>query len=280
MNYRHATTVAPQLLALAVALALTGCGSPAKPVLSMTSTCEAWVEGSAEAQRALASQSPDAVKEIGLLNTSCTPARKALTITEAVEATVTVGLDALVDAARRGDVVAEASALDGIGGLAAWKPYEIPTSAMVPTIRSNDRVIANRLIYLSREPQRGEVIVFEPTADARSSCGSPSNGSPFVKRVIGIPGDRVQVRGGVTLVNGRPFVVAQTATPGYDFPTATTQSGATITVPADRLFVLGDSRNNSCDSHLWGPDRFVHRDAIIGRIDAVIFPAARARLVR
>ena len=152
------------------------------------------------------------------------------------------------------------------------KPYEIPTPSMVPTIRNNDRVIANRLIYLFREPQRGDVIVFEPTTDARTSCGSPNNGIPFVKRVIGIPGDRIQVRGGVTLVNGRPFVVTQAATPGYDFPTDTTQAGAAITVPPDRLFALGDNRNNSCDSHMWAPDRFVHRDAIIGQAEVIYWP--------
>ena len=76
------------------------------------------------------------------------------------------------------------------------KPYEIPTESMVPTIQANDRIIANRLIYRFRDISRGDVIVFHPTDSAKATCGDVVSDVPFVKRVIGLPGDRVEVRNG------------------------------------------------------------------------------------
>jgi signal peptidase I len=169
--------------------------------------------------------------------------------------------------------IAVAIALALVIQAAIAKPYEIPTESMVPTIQQKDRVIANRLVYLVREPKQGDVIVFQPTLAARISCGAANNGIPFVKRVVGVPGDRVQIRSsdGLTLVNGTPFVEKRAARPDYDFPVDTAQSGSTLTVPPDRLFVLGDNRNRSCDSHMWS-DHFVHRDAVIGQAEVIYWP--------
>jgi signal peptidase I len=135
---------------------------------------------------------------------------------------------------------------------------------MVPTIQADDRIIANRLIYRFRDIQRGDIIVFQPTADATASCGEPGGDVPFVKRVIGLPGDRVRVRNGVTYVNGTPYVVAQARTPNYDktWPE----------VPSDRLLVLGDNRPSSCDSHQWLPDPFVPRENVIGQAEITYWP--------
>ena len=81
------------------------------------------------------------------------------------------------------------------------KPYEIPTNSMYPAIqganstgdRAPDRVIANRVIYKLRDISRGDVVVFDPTAGARAACSEPGD-VPFVKRVVGLPGDTVSVR--------------------------------------------------------------------------------------
>ncbi len=81
------------------------------------------------------------------------------------------------------------------------KPYEIPTNSMYPAIqggdsagdRAPDRVIANRVIYKLRGISRGDVVVFDPTAAARGACSEPGD-VPFVKRVVGLPGDTVSVR--------------------------------------------------------------------------------------
>lgn len=80
------------------------------------------------------------------------------------------------------------------------KPYEIPTNSMYPAIqganstgdRAPDRVIANRLIYKARDISRGDVVVFDPTRGARAACSEPGD-VPFVKRVVGLPGDTVTV---------------------------------------------------------------------------------------
>jgi signal peptidase I len=143
------------------------------------------------------------------------------------------------------------------------KPYEIPTESMYPTIKANDRIIANRLIYRFRDIGRGDVIVFEPTMSAKQTCGDVVSDVPFVKRVVGLPGDRVEVRNGLTLVNGVSFVVKNAARPVYTkvFPP----------VPKGKLLVLGDNRNASCDSHQWS-DPFVPEDNVIGQAEVTYWP--------
>ena len=112
-----------------------------------------------------------------------------------------------------------ANKLGSIGGaiaivlaIKAWvvNPYRIPTSSMEPTLhcarpaswceaRFSDRVLANRFIYHFRDPQRGDVVVFETPPQAKTRCGA---GGTFVKRIIGLPGERLQMR----LIKGAAFV--------------------------------------------------------------------------
>jgi signal peptidase I len=160
--------------------------------------------------------------------------------------------------------VAVAIALAFVIQASVAKPYEIPTESMVPTIQANDRIIANRVIYRFRDIQRGDIIVFEPTESARRSCGETTGDVPFVKRVIGLPGDRVEVRGGQTFVNGRPFVVEKALTPDYE--------KTWDEVPPGRLLVLGDNRPGSCDSHQWEPDPFVPENSVIGQAEVIYWP--------
>lgn len=159
--------------------------------------------------------------------------------------------------------LAVALALAFVVQAALAKPYEIPTGSMEPTIMPHDRVVANRVIYRFRDIGRGDIIVFHPTEAAVTSCGAPPD-EPFVKRVIGLPGDRVEVRGGVTYVNGEPYVVENARRPDYEkrFPV----------VPDGDLLVLGDNRGNSCDSHQWAPDPFLPEDRVIGQAEVVYWP--------
>ena len=91
--------------------------------------------------------------------------------------------------------LAVAVALAFVIQAAVAKPYEIPTASMTPTIEGNDRIIANRLIYRFRDIDRGDIIVFDPPPAATRTCGEAGGGNiPFVKRVVGIPGDTVEVR--------------------------------------------------------------------------------------
>jgi signal peptidase I len=158
--------------------------------------------------------------------------------------------------------VAVAIALAFAVQAAVAKPYEIPTGSMKPTIAEGDRIIANRVIYRLREVERGDIIVFTTTQGIRDACSVPAD-TPFVKRVIGLPGDEIEVSGGRTLVNGQPYDVPNAAQPRYE--------GFYMPVPENSLFVLGDNRNESCDSHSW-PVPFISQDRIIGQAEISYWP--------
>lgn len=165
--------------------------------------------------------------------------------------------------------VAVAVALAFVIQAAVAKPYEIPTESMVPTIQANDRIIANRVIYRFRDIERGDIVVFDPTRSASRFCGEAGGGNiPFVKRVIGLPGDTVRlVEDGPTLVNGEPFEV-EGARPN---PSQNGRPSRTFRVPEDHIFVLGDNRPDSCDSHQW-PDPYVPIDNVIGQAEVIYWP--------
>ena len=177
------------------------------------------------------------------------------------------------------------------------KPYEIPTGSMIPTIEPNDRIIANRLIYKFRDIQRGDIIVFEPPQSAKTTCSEPTSDVPFVKRVIGLPGDRVEVRQITVPATGvyvnreqSPLsageVIERRLRPGettfatfvngkvYDVPAALTPNYAHRwpVVPKGKLLVLGDNRPGSCDSHQWVPDPFVPDGNVIGQAEITYWP--------
>ncbi len=160
------------------------------------------------------------------------------------------------------------------------KPYQIPTDSMEPTIQGGqpvpgtnqtsggDRIIANRLIYKLRDIERGDIVVFDQTPAAQATCRLGDPDVPFVKRVIGLPGDTVEVVGGETLVNGQASTVERARMPNYTF--------GPVTVPADNVLVLGDNRNESCDSHLWEidgePAPFLPEDNVIGQAEVIYWP--------
>ncbi len=155
------------------------------------------------------------------------------------------------------------------------KPYEIPTPSMEPTILAGDRVIANRVIYKFRDIERGDIIVFHPTVAARTTCSGPDGATdetPFVKRVIGLPGDRVEIESGKreVMIDGVPFDVPAARANPLQGPSGS-QPRASFTVPEDKLLVLGDNRENSCDSHQW-TDPFVPLSEVIGQAEVTYWP--------
>ena len=106
--------------------------------------------------------------------------------------------------------------------------------SMKPTLQDGEFVLVSRLAYKLSQPQRGDIIVFRSTTQELD----------LIKRVIGLPGDAVQVENGRVIVNGQfldePYIAAAPAYSGR------------WEVPEDFLFVLGDNRNDSSDSHAWG----------------------------
>ena len=161
-------------------------------------------------------------------------------------------------------------------------PYRIPSSSMEPTLhcaqpasgceaRFSDRVLANRFIFHLRDPRRGEIVVFETPDAARVKCGA---GGTFVKRIVGLPGETVEVRlqrgEGYVYINGRkldePYV--------QDGRRAVREFGP-AKVPKNGYFMMGDNRSSSCDSRDWGS---VPRGNLIGKVFATYWPPNRISL--
>jgi signal peptidase I len=140
------------------------------------------------------------------------------------------------------------------------KSYKIFNISELPTLQPGDHIIVNKLSYAFSKPSRGEHIVFY----------SARHGGDLIKRIIAIPGDRVEIRSGVVYVNGtalvEPYILERPRYSTYE-----------QTVPEDRYFVLGDDRNNSDDSHNgWT----VPRNSIVGKVAIIYWPPDRSRVYK
>lgn len=148
----------------------------------------------------------------------------------------------------------------GIRSFVAEARY-IPSGSMLPTLQINDRLIVDKLSYEFRDPKRGDIVVFSPTETLKAQNFKDA----FIKRVIGLPGETVEVRDGRVYVNNQPLQERYIEErPNYQF--------GPVTVPPNQYLVLGDNRNNSYDSHYWG---FVPRHNIIGRAIVRFWPLNR-----
>jgi signal peptidase I len=137
------------------------------------------------------------------------------------------------------------------------RAYSIPTSSMAPTLKAGDRVGVR--IDRSHLPRRGEVWVF------RMPPASRKVPNQAVKRIIGLPGETVEVVSGRVLIDGTPLEEPYGPGPiGYTMPPLTLGPG--------QYFVLGDNRNASFDSHAWGP---VPADHLIGPVQVRYWPPGR-----
>ena len=137
----------------------------------------------------------------------------------------------------------------------------VPTGSMEPTIEINDRFMMDKLSYRWQDPHRGDIVVFTPPK-ALLEQNMKDN---LVKRLIGLPGDRVEIKNGTVFINGTVLAESYTKEAAhYDMPT--------VIVPDHQYLMLGDNRNNSYDSHYWG---FVPRKNIIGRAWVRYYPFDR-----
>jgi signal peptidase I len=145
------------------------------------------------------------------------------------------------------------------------RSYYIPSGSMLPTLQINDRLIVDKLSYRFSNPVRGDIVVFDPPAKLGFK-------DAFIKRVIGLPGDRIEVKNGKVYVNDK--VLAEKyieEAPSYNWSsTSLTPDGI---VPEGHYLVLGDNRNNSYDGHYWG---FIPKDRIVGKAVVRFWPIDRA----
>lgn len=162
--------------------------------------------------------------------------------------------------------------------------FYIPSTSMVPTLEVNDRILVNKVVYSLRDPVRGEVVVFHEEGvgpegisgtlhDLAAGLGIvPPAQKDFVKRIIGLPGETVEVRDGVVFINGAELPESTVAEGGYLQERSRDNFGP-AEVPDGEYFLMGDNRPNSADSRSsLGTIAF---EELVGRAFVVIWPPGR-----
>lgn len=160
------------------------------------------------------------------------------------------------------------------------QPFYIPSASMVPQLEINDKIVVSRLSYRLHGPRRGDIVVFDrPPGAALDSGTLAPHTSPwrwaterlglvprtdeFVKRVVALPGETVEGRGGHVYVNGRLLVEP------YLRPEVRTEPFAARIVPRGDLWVMGDNRGDSEDSRYFGP---IREHTVVGRAFLKVWP--------
>jgi signal peptidase I len=170
------------------------------------------------------------------------------------------------------------------------KPYRIPSASMLPTLHINQRILVDRIGNHFGSPHLGDIVVFHPPQDVSAcadplqggnaagsahpqACGvaqsRPSNGVPFIKRIVGLPGDRLSIQDGHVIRNGveerDSYTVPCGGSSACEFPRP-------VTVPRGDYYMMGDNRPDSEDSRYWGP---VPKRWIIGQAFFTYWPPDR-----
>ena len=155
--------------------------------------------------------------------------------------------------------------------------YFIPSLSMYPTLNMGDRIVVDKLSYDLHGVQRGDIVVFARPGD--EDCGGPPV-PDLVKRVIGLPGETIALSAsGHVLIDNKelqetwlPSAAQGSTHPG---PAGTSYDLMhPFKIPADDYFVMGDNRQNSCDSRWWGP---INGSLIVGKVDIKIWPLGNIR---
>jgi signal peptidase I len=160
--------------------------------------------------------------------------------------------------------------------------YNIPSGSMKPTLLVGDFILVNKLVYRFSEPQRGDIVVFKYPIDPNID---------FIKRIVALPGEQVEVKNNQVFINGKPlpltevgrgeengvrkFIYEEVMPEGIkhkvqfyeDFPFSKRDFGPVV-VPPNHYFVMGDNRDNSEDSRYWG---FLSRENIVGKAFVIYF---------
>lgn len=135
--------------------------------------------------------------------------------------------------------------------------FWIPSRSMEDTLLINDRIVVTKFSYWFNEPQRGDVVVFKYPLDTTKD---------YVKRLIGLPGDIIEIRNSKLYINGQ-LVKEPYLKEGLVFG-----DFGPIQIPPEHYFMMGDNRNYSSDSRVWG---FVNEDLLIGKAQFIYWPLDR-----
>ncbi|MCX5695329.1 MAG: signal peptidase I [Candidatus Omnitrophica bacterium] len=158
--------------------------------------------------------------------------------------------------------------------------FKIPTGSMRPTLLEGDLILVNKFIYGAKIPftsfrlpavkeiKRGDVIVFIYPEDKKKD---------FIKRMVGLPGDVVEIKSGTIYINDNPLLDPVFNQRYYYNRGDFTNEGQKLIVPANSYFVLGDNSGSSKDSRYWG---FVPKDNILGEAMVIYWPPQRIRIIK
>jgi len=149
-----------------------------------------------------------------------------------------------------------------------YQPVKVEGTSMMPALTDQERIFINKFTYRFGlgAIERGDTVVFWYPQDVSKS---------YIKRVIGVPGDRIRIDGGQVYVNGG--ALAENYVPADERDYSSWREGQEQTVPDGKYFVLGDHRNQSSDSRMWG---YVPRENIYGKAVFVYWPLAKMGRVR
>jgi signal peptidase I len=144
--------------------------------------------------------------------------------------------------------------------------FWIPSGSMEPTLDIGDRIVVNKVIYHFRQPRRLEVVVF------RAVPAMGVEKKDLIKRLVGLPGETLQVKNDVIYINGAPLIEKHQANKDELFPA----NFGPVKIDADSYFVMGDNRPQSADSRYWG---FLPKQNLIGPAFLRIWPLAKFNLI-
>ncbi len=151
--------------------------------------------------------------------------------------------------------------------LLVLQPHKIKGASMQPNYPNGEYLLTDKVTYRFREPQRGDVVVFQaPTKE----------GDEFIKRIIGQPNETISIKSGHVYINESRLVETYLADSVITNSGQFLNEGAEITIPDDNYFVIGDNRPFSSDSRAWG---FITNDEITGRAWLVYWPISQARVI-
>jgi len=151
--------------------------------------------------------------------------------------------------------------------------YFIPSGSMEPTLAVGDRILVLKAAYRFTSPATGDVIVFKAPLEEHRACLDP-NVEDLVKRIIGLPGQRIS--SGVGSTQNTIYINGIALKQPWQHTVALGTPIRDEVIPADRYFVMGDNRTDSCDSRVWGT---VPRANIVGKAIAIFWPPARVSTI-
>lgn len=130
--------------------------------------------------------------------------------------------------------------------LLIMRPHKIAGESMMPNYLNAEYLLTEKVTYYLNKPQKGDVVVLRPPQVV-------SEGDEFIKRIIGLPGEKIKVQGGHVYINDKlldePYIASNVSTNGGTF----LSDGVEFTVPNGEYFLMGDNREHSSDSRYWGP---------------------------